>query len=698
MCVQALVLWAYLLPGLLRAGEPERIVFAPHPRLAYTASELKAWRDDPKRQGEIARLQARADRLLKKGLFVPKKGGDWIFYYACPKDNARLVPKDMLNHQCPRCKKIYSDERTIAAYRTVLQDRLNRDCYDLALAYALTGNKAYAQAVRDALMELVVVYPTLERHDRWGRKGILAVVGGRRYCQHLTEGVGVMKLAEAFDLIADSLSNDDYRKIAQDFLGKTAREIRKFNRLGFVGGRNNHQTWFNAAYMKVGVAIGDEELVRGSMTGSHGLEWQLRHSVTQDGLWYEGTMDYHIYALCALMQHLDAARRVGWTLAADKRLKSMWTGPLQLAWPNGAIPAVHDSNPSNINRLKAPNAWAAKYFDDPIFAEPAGPSKQKQAAAARLPSVVLKGVGMAILRRGPGKGTVSAMIDYGIHGGHHGHPDKLNLMLYALGRELMPDPGRISYSVPEWKSWCRTTVAHNTVVINEKDQEPDNGELLFFEETKDYTVCVAGSAKAYPGRKPRRAVLLHERFLVDLFSVRAKRKAVIDLAAHCRGKLKTKLAMTPAPAKVFGGKNGYQHLEGVKRAKSARPVVFDFAVDNRRFVRLHCLGKDRERLLTAVGIGTSLHEKVPVLIRRRRAKSTLFAAVYDLSGDGTAVTNMSLGRIRRGRKRLPLWDAASLSFVNGKVRWTITIDFRDQADPPCRVHRKTLNPIRGGRR
>ena len=35
----------------------------------------------------------------------------------------------------------------------------------------------------------------------------------------------------------------------------------------------------------------------------------------------------------------------------------------------------------------------------------------------------------------------------------------------------------------------------------------------------------------------------------------------------------------------------------------------------------------------------------------------------------------------------------ALSFVNAKVRWIISIDFRDKAQPACRVAGKTLNRI-----
>jgi hypothetical protein len=130
--------------------------FPAHPRVEYTAQELVAWKADPARSAEIRQLILRADGLLAHPLVVPDKEGQWIFYYACPKDGARLTPESLERHVCPLCKTVYTDARTVAAYRTLLQDRLNDDCHTLAVAYALRGEDKYAQAVRTALQLIVI--------------------------------------------------------------------------------------------------------------------------------------------------------------------------------------------------------------------------------------------------------------------------------------------------------------------------------------------------------------------------------------------------------------------------------------------------------------------------------------------------------------------------------------------------------------
>jgi hypothetical protein len=57
----------------------------------------------------------------------------------------------------------------------------------------------------------------------------------------------------------------------------------------------------------------------------------------------------------------------------------------------------------------------------------------------------------------------------------HGHPDKLNFVLSGLGEGIAPDPGTANYGVPIQAGWFRTTLADNTLVVDEKSQQPADG-------------------------------------------------------------------------------------------------------------------------------------------------------------------------------------------------------------------------------
>jgi len=669
---------ALLLCGMQTwAAEP---VFLPHPRLEYTAAELAAWKADPARKDEITRDVAAADALLGKPLEVPQKSGDWIFYYACPDDDATLRAETPEKHICPRCGKVYTDERTCAAYRTQLNYQIDRNCRTLSLAYALTGDAKYAKPVRDAMLEMARLYPTFERHDRWGRKGPLASIGGWRYAQLLDEAVALIDLSDAYDLIANGLTADERKTIEEKLLGYVARNIQQFQY--FSDPKNNHRTWFNAAYANVGVAIGDKKLLDDAINAQGGLLWQLDNSITSDGIWYEGTMAYHFYALQAVQDTLDATRRAGWTFADNAKLKSLWLGPMQSTYPNGAFPVFHDSDPGNLRDREVFYRWAYDYFKDARFAELAGVGKAGEKAP--LASADLSGIGLGVLRRQNGDNPLCAMIDYGIHGGSHGHPDKLSIVLFGLGRELVLDNGRISYSVPEYQSWCRTTVAHNTVVIDGKNQQEDTGRMLFFKETPQYTAVLAASDGAYPGYALRRFLVLTDSLLIDVFAVRGEKEAQLDWVLHSRGTLESTLALNDRPAPL-GTENGYQHLKGLKQATGAADAISTFTQDDKRSYRMFTPDGPETLCVSGAGIGYNLTDSVPFLLRRREAASTVFVTVYDLSGEKNV---QAVSRIPLTLDGKPVAETDGIGLIintaNGSKR--VGLDLRDATEKPLMLN------------
>lgn len=617
------------LAGAVALGQVNPPKFGDRPRLEHTQAELDAW---PRER--IDACIAKAEAVLTRGLVVSEKEGQWIFYYACPDHDARLKPEAPDRHVCPRCGKVYDDARTQAAYQTVLHYQLDEDLHTLAQAWAVSRDDRFAAPVRQAMLKLADRYPTFERHDRWGRRGMLAILGGRRYCQHLDEAVSVITLARAYDYTAMSpvWSEADQQRVEQGLLRWICAEIQ--GKAWMMIPRNNHQTWFNAAYATVGVAIGDAELLHAAIQApGAGMLWQLENSVTEDGIWYEGTMAYHFYALAAIIDTLHAVRRAGWTFTGDARLQRLWLGPLQLAYPNGQFPVINDSDPFGLQGRSAIYSFARAYFDDPRY-ETAG-------ATRPLTSAALKGAGLVVLRRGAGPQARCLFLDYGIHGGDHGHPDKLNITLFTQGREWVLDPGRLTYSVPEHLTWARKTVAHNTLVINGRDQQVTEGCLRWFEETPAYAGTLAETTGAYPGYTLRRGLLMTEEWLLDVLTVTGKTPATLDWLLHVRGELQEQ--GEPAESAGLGKDNGYQHLRQVarhpadrRRYSFAQPKVGSLTVDV----------WPATETWSGTGIGYSLKEAVPFLLRRRCAATAEFVALTALGGTGVSLGKVSMSGTR----------------------------------------------------
>jgi hypothetical protein len=653
----------------------ENIVFPQRPRFVYTASEMEDVKKNQTKNVEIQNIIKQADTILNESLEVPVKEGDWIFYYFCPKDDAMLKPETETRHICSVCGSVYTDERTSAAYRTYINYKIDRNCLILARAYAFTGDIKYAERVRQVLLTLASVYPGFERHDRWGRKGILAVVGGKRYAQNLDEAVSAIDLASAYDLVANaSCFSDEDRKISEKLLQDIAKEILRFQ--SFSGGKNNHQTWFNAAYTVVGLVTGDEHLMKEGIYGRYGLLWQVENSITADGLWYEGTIAYHFYALSAIQYTLDAAKRVGWDFSKNERLKSMWFGPVNLSYPDGRLPAFNDSDPVDLKNYSQFYLWAYKYFNDQIFSIYAGQSIS--AGQSERKSMNMKDIGIAVLRRMSSSGPVCAMLDYGIHGDSHGHPDKLNIVFYAFGRELLIDSGRISYSVPEYKTWCRTTIAHNTVVIDEKDQQPATGRLLYFNETKDFSACLAVCDCAYPSYDIKRFLVLFDNIMVDVFVVEGKEKKQMDWIIHCRGSIVQD--KNQKPCEFLADHNGYQHLKNIQMADEiSEPQVYNFVQEDKRSLRVFLLNNKNSSIFTGTSIGYNLKDSAAFLLRRRFASKTVFITVYDFSPfEDNRIQKIQVLPVFSRNKKIVETDAIGLRIIKPEEFITIGLDMREK--------------------
>jgi len=67
----------------------------------------------------------------------------------------------------------------------------------------------------------------------------------------------------------------------------------------------------------------------------------------------------------------------------------------------------------------------------------------------------------------------------------HGHADALSFTLRAFGRDILVDPGTYDYfSYPKWREYFRSTRAHNTVVIDGRDQSEMLGLFLWGRRAK----------------------------------------------------------------------------------------------------------------------------------------------------------------------------------------------------------------------
>ncbi|MBT7162954.1 MAG: hypothetical protein HN904_09255, partial [Victivallales bacterium] len=380
----------------------------------------------------------RAERQLARPVPVPDRGGGWYHWYACPADGTSLTTVSPTEHQCKTCAKVYTGEPYDSVVIMRQHNGLGNALRDFGLAHALTGRHEFAKRAREILLGYADRYAGYEMHDTRGPSTTYSA--GKVAPQTLDEACWLIPVAQAYDLVADTMAAAERKQVEQDLLRAAVATIRRHD-----AGISNWQSWHNAAFAAVGCALRDSQLIELAINGPSGFQFQMENAVTDDGFWHEGSWGYHNYALMVNLQLTEMAARAGVDLYRNPRYKGLYQVSMQFMAPNRILPAFHDSG--LIDGLAGPEFYEVAYrrWGDPMFAwaihqrdrgwdallygVPVVPVQDQPPQD----SVNFAGLGWAVLRSGASPDSMYLALDYGPHGGGHGHPDKLGFSFYALG-------------------------------------------------------------------------------------------------------------------------------------------------------------------------------------------------------------------------------------------------------------------------
>ncbi|HWF82110.1 MAG TPA: alginate lyase family protein [Streptosporangiaceae bacterium] len=140
--------------------------------------------------------------------------------------------------------------------------------------------------------------------------------------------------------------------------------------------------------------------------------------------------------------------------------------------------------------------------------------------------------GMTILRTASGdEPEIWCRCDGGPHGflsiAAHAHADALAVEVRCGGVDVLADPGTYCYhGEPDWRSYFRSTIAHNTVEIDGRDQSIDGGPFLWVHHAngKESHVADVGDAVEWTAE--------HEGYLTLRTPARHRRCVRLDRASR----------------------------------------------------------------------------------------------------------------------------------------------------------------------
>jgi oligo-alginate lyase len=568
-------------------------------------------------------ILARAARDVKKKVDLPSRGGQWGHWYSCKKDGATLITDSPTSHRCPVCGTVYHGDPYDAVVIRSEHSNWAGAIRDLGLAYRFSGRQEYAEKAGEILVAYADRYATYPLHDIHGQEKI---GGGRITAQTLDESTWLIPVAFGYSLVRDTMPAASRAHVENDLLLAAAAVIRS-HKMGI----HNIQCWKNTAVGLAGYAANDAALVREAIDDPiRGFRAQIARGVTDDGLWYEGSLGYHRYTMEALWPLAEAARLTGVDLYSE-RYRTMFDAPLALALPDGEAPGFNDNAGGNVRAAGFLYELAYTRWQRPEYGRLAAESERNNLqallyGAESLPqgpviptaSVLMKDAGYAVLRA---QGNAVA-VRFGKQGGGHGHPDKLNIVTFAEGHLFGLDPGSIHYGVPLHGEWYRRTIAHNTVVVDGKDQAASDGDLDDWSEGH----LSAHALRAYDGVKLARTLDFDGASLHDRFACTSAAEHDYDYAFHAQGEFRISLAVKPR------GPLAYLHVEKVCEA----PCDGDWWAEWRQAgvpYRLQVKGVPGTVVFTAVGPGRNPVDRVAMVIVRRHAARTVFDCTHQFGNN-----------------------------------------------------------------
>jgi len=615
----------------------EPLDFPDGPLLALNQADLNTllprYNSDSREAGILNEMVDRCAERLQEELYIPDIGGAWGAFYACPVHGAMLEYVTDTEHRCPVGGETYSG----SPYDDVVASLRHRDLavssFEHALAWLLTNNMQHAERVSDIIHGYALKYPNYEFHDRFGGTEL---GGAKVFAQSLDEAEWLTYITRSWDLIRGSESYTEAQEleiIENIFIPST--QLIANNPLGTV----NIQCWHNSAIFLASLLSKDFIQARDAVHGDNGILTLLADGVRSDGLWHEGSFGYHFFAIRGMLPSLQAIRRIEHE-ADFSTIVEMLKAPYAAMLPPGKLPMLNDGSEQDFTGMlrEVYEHGIGLFRSEPILATPLliwgrgntvesvlyGPNTLQNMEWEDIGSSLLPDSGLACLRSGPPQQRSLVLMDFGPHGGHHGHPDKLGLTLWLEGQPAFIEAGSIGYGTDLYRGWYKRSLAHNTVLVNGRDQKECTGDFVRWESEDGTSTVVASSSLAYPGSQlTRLSHLTSDGIYVDLFRVDSQNKRVYDYVLHGVGTVQISANLKPGET-LYGG--AYAHLTDVRVAQVDDDFEVIFQTESGSQT-LRVLGEPQTQVILARAPGHPAGSDHPILIVRRFVKATTFASV-----------------------------------------------------------------------
>lgn len=334
----------------------------------------------------------------------------------------------------------------------------------LAAAYLKIGDRRYADEWQTQLLDWVAAGPILIA-PRWiqgpynqSGRAPLSLDAGIRMGQTWFKAFEVFRRA-------DCVSDEAIVAFVRSCYQHAAYLMRDQN---FKAGSNWGAMEANGLF-HIGVllpefrAAGDWRNIAIDRTNS-----ELTRQVYPDGAQTELAPGYHGVSLLNFLGVLELAQTNDIELPADfiAQLERMFDYYLRIMMPDGTTPALNDSGRGGVL------GWLRRGME--LFPERNDfrwvATHGKEGTLPSFTSTAMPYAGWVVMRNGWGADAFYLLFDAGPFGTGHQHEDKLSVILYAYGHQIVAEAGVYAYDTSDWRRYVLSTRAHSTVRIDGLDQ------------------------------------------------------------------------------------------------------------------------------------------------------------------------------------------------------------------------------------
>ncbi|WP_298370006.1 alginate lyase family protein [uncultured Lutibacter sp.] len=581
--------------------------------------------------------------------------------------------------------------------------------------YQILDDAKYAKYVKDMLFEYAKQYPTWPIHPK-----PRSYARGKVFWQCLNDSNWLVYTSQAYDCIYNYLSEEERKTLETDLFKPFADYISKDNPQ-FFNRVHNHATWGNAAVGMIALAMDDDELLDRALNGVKvdnfnpdekdndggyirkdgqkiGFFANVDEPFSPDGYFTEGPYyqryaSYPFLIFAQAYQNIKPEQKV-FSYKDSVLLKSV-NALLNLTNAKGEFFLLNDAqkgmsyfnaslvstvdigyhfggnNPELLSIAKMQNEVT---LDDAGLAVALGIKEGKEKPFVKKSIELSDGANgdegaVGILR----SGNIELVFKYTAHGLSHGHFDKLSFALFEDGTEVIQDYGMSRFVNIEQKgggnylkentTWSKQSIAHNTLVQNEKSQfkgkydigsKHHSNTYIFNVENENLQVASAKEENAYPGTKIHRTMVTIKDedyvnpYVLDIMQVNSNSSNQYDLPFYFKGHIMqtnfdyNKL-ITP---EILGNSDGYQHL--YKEASSVvngENIKLNWLLNNKFYTYSAVTFNKDEAILGRIGANDpdyNLRNEQTLILRKKNVKDALFVSTIESHGTYSPVSELAV--------------------------------------------------------